>query len=68
VRVAKYIKAPTIEAKKFALIELPPTSVATKREGIKPSSPGLPKRRPAKNIPKKSKGNICWVKLQEDSS
>jgi len=37
VSVAKYMNAAMIEEKKFALKELPPTSVSTQREGTRPS-------------------------------
>ena len=56
VRVAKYIKAPLIEAKKFAQIEFPPTRVTIQRDGINPSCPGLPRNEPATKTPINNKG------------
>ena len=40
VKVAKYINAPTIEAKKLAPRELPPTAFFIISEGIIPLYPG----------------------------
>ena len=59
VKVAKYIKAPEIAAKKLARSPFPPTSSATNREGMKASCPGRPRKNPAPSTPRKSKGRIC---------
>ena len=64
VRVAKYMKAPTTEAKRFAPKELPPTKPLTQPAGIKPSCPGLPSNNPATSTPAKSSGNICLARSQ----
>ena len=64
VNVAKYIKAPKNEAKRFENIEFPPTIVETHWLGIIPSCKGLPKAKPAINTPMKSSGTICFVKSQ----
>lgn len=59
VKVAKYINAPTIEAKKFENKLFPPTRVAIHFDGIIPSFPGLPSKKPATKTPPNSKGIIC---------
>jgi len=58
VRVAKYINAPKIDAKKFANNELPPTNLPTNLDGIMPSCPTLPRRKPATKTPSNKSGSI----------
>ena len=49
VSVAKYIRAPTNEARKLAANELPPTTLATQEEGTSPAStPGRPTASPTR--------------------
>ena len=64
VSVAKYIKAATIDEMKFAHKEFPPTSAATKREGITPSCPTRPSKNPETSTPPKRSGSICNAKPQ----
>ena len=58
VSVAKYINAATIDEKKLANKEFPPTRAVTKRDGIIPSWPTLPSKNPEARTPPNNKGNI----------
>src|SRR4030065_2141693 len=66
VRVAKYIKAPTIEAKKLEKTEFPPTRADIHSFGITPAivfpSWVDPKRNPAATTPRASNGTINFAK------
>ena len=64
VRVAKYMKAPTTDAKRFDCRELPPTARLTHAEGINPSWPGRPRSAPATSTPMNKRGRICLAKPQ----
>src|SRR4030042_5679968 len=68
VSVAKYMKAPTIEAKKLENKELPPTKPEIHWLGITPAivfpSCVEPNKKPAVTIPMASSGNICLAKSQ----
>jgi len=68
VSVAKYIKAPTIEAKKLEKTEFPPTKPATHSFGTIPGIAVLscvePSRNPAIKTPIAKRGMICLAKSQ----
>ena len=65
VSVAKYMKAPTIDAKKLAKNELPPTSIDIHSLGTMPLPPsGVPSKNPATRIPADKSGNICFANPQ----
>ena len=65
VSVAKYMSAPTNEARKLAPSELPPTTPATHDEGTSPASvPGRPISQPETRIPPSRRGVICLAKAQ----
>ena len=68
VSVAKYIKAPLIDAKRLAQIEFPPTSFTIHSDGIKPSCPGLPRKEPAIRTPRNRSGKICLANPQVDEN
>ncbi|KAF5029791.1 hypothetical protein DSECCO2_644920 [anaerobic digester metagenome] len=68
VSVAKYIKAPEMEANRFAHSEFPPTAISIQRVGIQASLPGRPNSAPAIITPRNSKGMINLAKLQVDPS
>jgi len=58
------MNAPASEAKKLAVSELPPTAADTHSDGISPSWPGRPSRKPATSTPASSNGRICLAKFQ----
>ena len=62
------MKAPTTEANRLAHSELPPTSLLTQAEGIRPSEPGRPSSSPATSTPANSRGMICLAKSQVDEN
>src|SRR4030043_87717 len=66
VRVAKYMKAPTTDAKKFEKTEFPPTRADIHSFGITPAivlpSWVDPKRNPAATTPRASNGMISFAK------
>jgi len=66
VRVAKYMMAPTTEAKRFALRLFPSTSISTHLDGMIPSCPGLPSKNPGTITPAKRSGRIYFEKPQVD--
>lgn len=71
VRVAKYMNAPTIDAKKFENTELPPTIHSIHSLGITPAmvfpSWVEPSKKPAVITPKARRGSICLANPQADN-
>ena len=72
VSVAKYMKAPVNEAKKFERSEFPPTAHSIQRFGTTPAivSPSCvePSRNPAVTTPMASRGMICLAKPHDDKA
>ena len=61
VSVAKYMNAPETAANRLEATELPPTRLLIHSDGIIPSCPGRPSRKPATSTPPSSSGTICLV-------
>ncbi len=70
VSVAKYMNAPTMDAKKFEKSEFPPTKFATHSFGMIPAiavSPCVePSKNPAANTPMANNGMICFANPQAE--